>query len=156
MSTAKTWETSSQSSEDTEALAEKLAPFLRGGETIELQSDLGGGKTTFVRGLVKGLGSDEHVSSPTFMISKEYASPRFRIVHFDFYRLQTAGDIREALREAALDVQTICLVEWGDIVEDVLPDNRMIIRIDRAPADENLRKISVTSENTALLEGLAS
>ena len=154
MSTVKTWETFSQSSAETEAVAAKLAPYLRGGETLELKSDLGGGKTTFVKALVQALGSTDHVSSPTFMISKEYVTPKFRIVHFDFYRLDAAADIAEALREAALDEQTVCIIEWGDILEDILPQNRTIIRIDRLPDDENGRKITVSSLDLRLIEGL--
>ena len=156
MSTDKIWEISSQSSEETEAIAAKLAPLLRGGETIELQSDLGGGKTTFVRGLVKALGSSAHVSSPTFMISKEYEAPRFRIVHFDFYRLLAAGDVSEALREASLDDGTVCLVEWGDIVDDVLPADRIIVGIERTADNEDGRVIKISSPDSVLMEGLAS
>jgi tRNA threonylcarbamoyladenosine biosynthesis protein TsaE len=154
MSTVTTWETFSRKPEDTEALAANLAPFLRGGETIELKSDLGGGKTTFVRGLVQALGSTDTVASPTFMISKEYASPNFRIVHFDFYRLQEAGDIREALLEAALDDKTVCIIEWGDILDDVLPKNRTIIEIERVPTGEDERLITIATPQAYLLEGV--
>lgn len=154
MNTVTTWQTLSQSSAETEAVAAKLAPYLRGGETFELKSDLGGGKTTFVHGLVTALGSTDHVSSPTFMISKEYATPAFRILHFDFYRLHTAGDVAEALREAALDDKTVCIIEWGDIVDDVLPENRTIITLARTPDDENSRVINVNTHHKYLLTGV--
>ncbi len=156
MSTDTTWQTLSQSAEDTEHIAAKLARQLRGGETIELKSDLGGGKTTFTKGLVAALGSTDHVSSPTFMISKEYTSPQFRIVHFDFYRLQTAGDVSEALREAALDESTICVVEWGDIVDDVLPANRTIISFERDATNESARAITISSPHSYLFKELQS
>lgn len=156
MSTVTTWQTFTHDSAETERIAAKLARCLRGGETIELKSDLGGGKTTFVRGLVKGLDSDDHVASPTFMISKEYASPKFRIVHFDFYRLQRAGDVVEALREAVLDDQSICVIEWGDIVDDILPTDRTIVSLERVASDENSRLIDIKTPQPYLLEGLAT
>ena len=154
MSTDTTWQTSTHGSAETERIAAKIALSLRGGETIELKSDLGGGKTTFVRGLVGGLGSDDHVASPTFMISKEYTSPKFRIIHLDFYRLQQAGDVAEALREAALDDQSICVVEWGDIIDALLPTDRTIITFERDAEDENSRKITIRTPFKYLLARL--
>src|SRR5579885_1224191 len=86
------WQTLSTSRQETEELGHKVGQALKGGETIELLSDLGGGKTTFVRGLVHGLHSNDHVASPTFTISREYSGRRLKLFHYDFYRLQgTAG-----------------------------------------------------------------
>ncbi len=90
------------------------------------------------------------------MISKEYASPKFRIVHFDFYRLQRAGDVVEALREAVLDDQSICVIEWGDIVDDILPTDRTIVSLERVASDENSRLIDIKTPQPYLLEGLAT
>jgi len=77
----------SESPEATEQLAEAIGRRLTGGEVIELVSDLGGGKTTFVRGLARGLGSADVVSSPTFTVSKVYKADKLELHHFDFYRL---------------------------------------------------------------------
>ena len=129
MNTAVTLQISSHSSNETEAFAAQLAVNLTGGEVIELKSDLGGGKTTFTKGLVKALGSTDHVTSPTFTVSKEYNSSKFRILHFDFYRLNDAMYVAEALAEAALDTKTICIIEWGNIVDNVLPKDRIIISL---------------------------
>lgn len=131
MSTEKTWQMHSRSSEDTEALGERIGARLRGGEVIELVSDLGGGKTTFVRGFARGAGSRDRVASPTFAISREYKAPRLTIIHFDFYRLQEAGIVAEELREYVGAPDSVVVVEWGDIVQDVLPANRLTIHLEQ-------------------------
>jgi tRNA threonylcarbamoyladenosine biosynthesis protein TsaE len=128
------WQTVSTSTEDTERLAEKLGKVLKGGETIELVSDLGGGKTTFVRGLVRGLASPDKVASPTFTISKLYKAGEVEIHHFDFYRLHEAGIIADELAEVAGDPKAIVVVEWGDVVQHVLPAERLTITIRQTPA----------------------
>jgi tRNA threonylcarbamoyladenosine biosynthesis protein TsaE len=120
-------------------LAAKIGSKLKGGEVIELVSDLGGGKTTFVKGLAKGLGSDDEVHSPSFTLSNEYKAGQLKIYHFDFYRLQEPGIMREELAEAVADLTGVVVVEWPEIVEDVLPPARLII------------KIKATGENSRLL-----
>ncbi len=132
----------STASEETEKIAESMGARLRGGETIELVSDLGGGKTTFVRGLARGAGSKNHVSSPTFKISNYYSAPTFDIAHYDFYRLQEPGLIAYELMEAQQDPKNVIVVEWGEIVEDVLPGEKIIVRI-TSNADDS-RSITVT------------
>jgi tRNA threonylcarbamoyladenosine biosynthesis protein TsaE len=133
MSTEMTWTTETSEPEATELLAEKLGASLRGGEVIELISDLGGGKTTFTRGLVRGTGSTDKVASPTFTLSREYRAPQFTISHFDFYRLNEAGIVGDELKEVIVDPQHVVVVEWGDIVVDILPDERIRITIAQTP-----------------------
>lgn len=128
-----TWHTTTQSAEETELLAEKVGRVLRGGEVIELVADLGGGKTTFSRGLVRGMGSIDTVSSPTFTISKVYKAKGKHIHHFDFYRLHEAGIIADELAEFVGDPHTVVLVEWSDIVQHVLPDARLTVTITQTP-----------------------
>lgn len=135
MSTVATWHIDSTSSEATEQLAERLGQSLKGGEIIELISDLGGGKTTFVRGLARGAGSTDRVASPTFTISRVYKADDLEIHHFDFYRLGEAGLIAEELAEVISDPHVITVVEWADIVQDVLPQERLTITIEKTPAD---------------------
>ena len=103
-------------------------------------SDLGGGKTTFVRGLARGAGSKDRVASPTFTISKVYAGPAFEIHHFDFYRLSQPGIIADELAEVLHDPKVVVVVEWGDIVQHVLPDERLTVTIEQTPSGE--RKIT--------------
>ncbi|MBX4191001.1 tRNA (adenosine(37)-N6)-threonylcarbamoyltransferase complex ATPase subunit type 1 TsaE, partial [Candidatus Saccharibacteria bacterium] len=81
------WQTVSTSSAETESIGSLIGASLKGGEVIELRSDLGGGKTTFVRGLAAGAGSKANVTSPTFTLSRLYPAKNFSIHHFDFYRL---------------------------------------------------------------------
>ena len=125
--------------EETEALGERIGRALRGGELIELTSDLGGGKTTLVRGLARGAGSQDHVASPTFTLSKMYRTDRFEIHHFDFYRLAEAGIMRDELQELVGDPQTVVVVEWSDIVHDVLPAERLKVIL--AQTAEGQRRI---------------
>lgn len=110
-------------------LAAAIGKRLRGGEVIELVSDLGGGKTTFVRGLAEGLGSSDKVASPSFTISREYKADNKTLYHFDFYRLQDPGIVANELAEVAGDPQAVVVVEWADIVEDVLPASKLTVRI---------------------------
>lgn len=129
------------SAEQTIRLGEQIGNRLKGGECIELVSDVGGGKTTFVRGLAKGADSHDHVSSPTFTISKVYRAPKFDIVHFDFYRLNDAGLIEHEIEEAVFDETSVIVVEWSDIIQHVLPDNRL--RIEIVATGEHSRNITL-------------
>lgn len=129
MNTGTTHEILSQSSAETESLGERIGANLKGGEVIELISDLGGGKTTFVRGVARGFGSTDKVASPTFTVNKEYVNGNKRIVHYDFYRLHDAGLLEFELAESLQDPQTVTIIEWADIVHDVLPKDRITIRI---------------------------
>ncbi len=131
-----------ESVEETEKLAERLGQRLKGGEVIELSSDLGGGKTTFTRGLARGAGSTSHVSSPTFKISNTYKAPQFDIVHYDFYRLPDAGLMQHELAEILDDQNSVVVVEWSDVVRDVLPVKRLKIAIQAI--SDNRRQITVS------------
>lgn len=122
----------SESAEQTEILAESIGRALRGGEVIELVSDLGGGKTTFTRGLARGAGSSDHVSSPTFTISQMYEAPHFSLYHFDFYRLHEPGLIEHELAESVDQPYAVTVVEWAEKLQHVLPDNRLTIHIKHA------------------------
>lgn len=112
-----------------EGLGRTIGAQLRGGEIIELHSDLGGGKTTFVRGLAHGMGSADRVASPTFMLRKEYAAGKLTLYHFDFYRLQEAGSMADELTELMELPDAVIAVEWADVVAHVLPDARLRIMI---------------------------
>jgi len=109
---------------------------------IELLSDLGGGKTTFVRGLATGAGSKDAVSSPSFTLVNQYRAGALTIYHFDFYRLHEAGIMRSELEEVIDDRQAAVVVEWADVVRDVLPSERLTIRI--VPTGETARRFECT------------
>jgi len=123
-------------------LAEQLGKRLKGGEVIELVSDLGGGKTSFVRGLAKGMGSKDMVASPSFTLSREYMAGDLRLYHFDFYRLSDPGLVANELAEVVSDPMAVVAVEWADIVEDILPTVKLTITLQ--PTSETSREITFT------------
>lgn len=106
---------------------------------IELVSDLGGGKTAFVRGLARGMGSRDMVRSPSFTLSNEYRTSELTLYHFDLYRLVEPGIMRDEIAEILTDQQAIIAVEWADIIHDVLPVERLTVRI--TATDENERQL---------------
>lgn len=138
----------------TRAMAKIIGSNLRGGEVIELVSDVGGGKTTFVRGLVKGAGSNSHVSSPTFTVSKVYKAPNFSIVHFDFYRLEDAELMGLELEEEITDEKSVIVIEWSDAIKHILPPNRLIINIKIQSDDSREFKIEYPDTLSYLLKGI--
>jgi tRNA threonylcarbamoyladenosine biosynthesis protein TsaE len=140
--------------EQTERLAETLGSRLKGGECIELISDLGGGKTTFTRGIVAGAKSNDAVSSPTFTITKVYKAEKFDIHHFDFYRLPDAGLAAHELHDVINDKNIVLIVEWGAAVQDVLPTNRLSIVFDKTGETSRKVTFSVPTEMHYLVESL--
>lgn len=118
-------------------------------------SDLGGGKTTFTRGLVQGTGSVDKVASPTFTLSREYDAPRFTIAHFDFYRLGEAGIVGDELAEVINDPAYVTVVEWGDIVHDILPADRLTIGITQLGDESRAITFTYPEALSYLVEGLA-
>lgn len=123
----------------------KIGNFLHGGETIELIGDIGVGKTTFTKGLALGLGVKETVQSPSFTISRIYdGRDDLSLHHYDFYRLNNAGVMSNELEESVNDPKAITVVEWGEIVGGVLPQDRLTIAI--IASDENYRKLSIQAD----------
>ena len=122
--------------DETLSLGERFGRTLRGGEAIELRSDVGGGKTSFVKGIAKGMGITDVVQSPTFTISREYVAPSsLELHHYDFYRLSDPGILSAELAESVQNQKVVTVVEWADVVESVLPKNKIEIVI-RATGDD--------------------
>lgn len=110
-----------------------------------LVSDLGGGKTTLTKGLAKGLGANSTVTSPTFMVERVYeCRDGLSLHHFDFYRLQEAGIVARELEEVLDDPKAIVAVEWGEVVNEVLPLEHVEIRLERQADSEDSRSIKVS------------
>lgn len=127
--------------EKLDQIAKVIAGQIESG-VIELIGDVGAGKTTFTKILGKYLGVSEEVQSPSFTISRVYDLSDGRVlVHYDFYRLADAGVMADELYDAIHDTRTITVVEWADIVDGVLPDDRVIIKI--TSTSEDLRDIEV-------------
>lgn len=141
---------------ETARLAEAIGKRLRGGECLELASDLGGGKTTFVASLVSATGSSDKVSSPSFTISKQYESADYTIHHFDFYRLGQPGQMSAELSEVLHDEKAVVIVEWANSVNEVLPKQRIVIEIEKLADSADSRKfaISVPDKFIYILEDL--
>lgn len=121
---------------------------------LELVSDLGGGKTTFTRGLARGFGSSDRVASPTFTISRVYKAGPKTMHHFDFYRLPEAGLIAEELAEVIGDQHCVTVVEWADIVQNVLPKERLTIEITKTADDGREFVFHYPDSLSYLMEGL--
>ena len=116
------------------AFGTKIGQSLRGGEIFELIGDVGAGKTTFVKGLAVGLEIDDDVQSPSFTINRRYdGRDGLTLSHYDFYRLNDAGIMSMEISESLNDPKIITVVEWGESVQDVLPADQIIVRIDYLP-----------------------
>lgn len=103
----------SRSEDETVQLGAQLAQQLSAGDVVLMRGDLGAGKTTFVRGVVRGLGAEDHVSSPTFVLVHEYRG-RLPVAHIDLYRLPTDSEVETIGLEEYLDGRSVVLVEWPD------------------------------------------
>ena len=134
----------------TEAIGAALAKILAPGTVIAYQGDLGAGKTAFTRGLAKGLGCTDMVTSPTYTIVNEYLSGRLPLFHFDMYRLHSADDLWDIGWEDYLERGGICAVEWSENVADALEDP-IVITIEKL--GEDTRRI--TLEGVELLADLS-
>ncbi len=135
-------EYATHSPEETEALGAALARRLEPGDVVAYFGGLGAGKTAFTRGLAAGLGVSEPVTSPTYTIVNEYLSGRLPLFHFDMYRLSSAEELFDIGWEDYLDRGGVCAVEWSEHVEEAL-DGAVRVRIDRDPADEDGRRITI-------------
>ena len=108
------------SPEETEAVGAALGKILKPGTILAYRGDLGAGKTAFTRGLAKGLGCDEIVTSPTYTIVNEYTTGRIPLFHFDMYRLRSSDDLFDIGWEDYLDRGGVCAVEWSENVDDAM------------------------------------
>ncbi len=141
-------EFTSDSVEQTEALAAELAKTLQPGSCIALHGDLGAGKTQFVRGLVHGLnGNPRAVSSPTFVLLNVYEGGRLTVYHLDAYRVHGAEDFESIGFSELLEQGGVVVVEWAERVKSLLPQCRLIdVRIE--PVDARQRHIQITGNLT--------
>ena len=130
------------SPEETEALGEMLAGRLEPGTVIAFTGDLGAGKTAFVRGLARGLGIAERVTSPTFTIVNEYEGGRLPLFHFDMYRLGSADELFDIGWEDYLARGGVCAVEWSEHAGDAFEEEPVWVDIRRGERDSQ-RVISI-------------
>ena len=137
-----------KTADDTKALAAVIGRVVRGGDVFAFHSDLGGGKTTFMKGLAVGMGVTDMVQSPTFTISQIHKAERgLELHHFDFYRLNEPGVVRAELAESLVQPNAVTCIEWGDVVHDVIPEAHIDVTI-TTPNEED-RVIGFTLPHTA-------
>ena len=122
-------------------LGYEIGASLLGGEVLELVGDGGAGKTTFTKGLAKGIGVLETVQSPSFTISRVYEGEKLQLKHYDFYRLAEPGILAAEISESLAEPDNITVVEWAESVSDILPEDRT--RIVFQPTSENSRKVEI-------------
>ncbi|QQY80102.1 tRNA threonylcarbamoyladenosine biosynthesis protein TsaE [Keratinibaculum paraultunense] len=123
---------------ETEEFGEKLGSILKPGDIISLTGDLGAGKTTLTKSIGKGLGVEDYITSPTFTLINEYKG-RINLYHFDVYRLEGSMDLYDLGFEEYIYSDGISIIEWGDKIEEVLPKERINIRIEKgAELDERI------------------
>ena len=129
---------------ETESVGAALSKILSPGAVIAYRGDLGAGKTAFTRGLARGLGANEQVTSPTYTIVNEYLSGRMPLFHFDMYRLGSADELFDIGWDDYLDRGGVCAVEWSENVEDALEDP-IIVNIEKLGDDA--WRITITGGN---------
>jgi tRNA threonylcarbamoyladenosine biosynthesis protein TsaE len=135
-------ELAAATAEDTRAVGSALAPLLKPGDAVALTGELGAGKTTFVQGVARGMGYEGQVASPTFTLVREYRTGRLRLEHVDLYRLDRVQEVVDLGLHEMLEPDGVLLVEWGDVVEALLPPDHLVVEL-TLPGDDEVRRIAI-------------
>lgn len=136
------WET--YSPEESGKIGEELGKSLQGKEIICLNGEMGTGKTVLAQGIARGLGIDEPVNSPTFTIVQSYEGGRLPLYHFDVYRIEEPEEMEEIGYEDCFFGDGVTLVEWSDLIAELIPEDAIRIRIEKDPSKgDDYRKITV-------------
>jgi len=130
--------------EETIEIGRKIGRKIERGTTICLTGDLGTGKTHFAKGLAEGLGITDNITSPTFTIVNEYQEGRIPFYHFDVYRVNDIDEILQVGFEEYVYGQGVTLIEWADMIEPILPDEFIHVKIEKMQ-NENERTITLKS-----------
>ena len=125
-----------QNESDTKQFGKDLADKLHSGDVVALIGDLGTGKTTLTKSIAEGLGITEMITSPTFTIVQEYLGGRLPLYHFDVYRISDLEEMYELGYEEYFFGNGVCVIEWADLIMDLLPEHAVIIRIEYGTAEE--------------------
>ena len=116
--------------EETKKFGEKLCEKLTAGSIVALTGDLGTGKTTLTKAIAAGLGVTDVITSPTFNIVKQYDSGRLPLYHFDVYRIGDVDEMYEIVYEEYFFGDGVCVIEWADLIEEIIPDDAVRIEIE--------------------------
>lgn len=130
-----------KSPEETEKIGYNIGKALKGSEIICMIGDLGAGKTTMTKSLAAGLDIEDYITSPTFTIVNEYAG-RLKLYHFDVYRIGDVEEMYDLGYEEYFYSDGVCIIEWSNLIEEILPKERLIIEINRGQ-DEDIREITI-------------
>lgn len=141
----------SNSENETMKFASLLAGKLKPGDVIVLTGDLGSGKTKFTEGFLTYFGLQDEISSPTFTIVNEYNKNNLNIYHFDVYRLSSLDEFYAIGGEQYFD-NGICIIEWGEIIKDVLPNDYIHISFERYLENENKRILKIETIGTKYVD----
>lgn len=139
---------------ETLRLAEKMSIFLRPNMNLYLKGELGAGKTTFVRGLLRGLGYQDKVKSPTYTLVEPYDLERFTIYHFDLYRFKDEHEWDDAGFREYFNNQSVCLVEWPEKAGHILPQPDISIELSHQSFGRHIHLVSFTSIGTECLKAI--
>ena len=137
----------SNSESETLLIAKKLANYLKKGDIIILSGDLGSGKTKFTEGILSYYELDCEISSPTFTIVNEYSKNEISIYHFDVYRLQNTDEFYAIGGEEYFE-KGICIIEWGELLKDMLPEEYLMVSFSRNLNNENTRILNFIPHGT--------
>lgn len=132
----------SHSPEETMDFAQLLAKKLNVGDVVVLNGDLGSGKTKFTEGMLKYFGLENEISSPTFTIVNEYNAKDLNIYHFDVYRFSDSGEFYAIGGEDYFS-QGLCIIEWGNLISDVLPKEYIEINFEKSEENNNYRLLKI-------------
>ena len=130
--------------EETQDLAKKLVRNIGPGSIISLVGDLGAGKTTFTKGLAMQMGIKDHVTSPTFKLVSEYQGEKYKLNHIDAYRMNGPEDfLNIGGEEYLISKNSITIIEWGDLLNDILPSKTIRVNFERIKSPKESRKIEI-------------
>lgn len=131
---------------DTKKFAKAFASQLEKQDIIILTGELGSGKTKFTEGILSYFGLENEISSPTFTIVNEYQKDNINIYHFDVYRLEDSSEFYEIGGEEYFE-NGICLIEWGELIEDAIPNNHLQITFNKDEKNENTRILTIKTNS---------
>ncbi|MGN1298997.1 MAG: tRNA (adenosine(37)-N6)-threonylcarbamoyltransferase complex ATPase subunit type 1 TsaE [Candidatus Scatovivens sp.] len=132
----------SKSEEETKNIAKKIARQLKIKDIIILEGDLGTGKTKFTEGILEYFNLQDEISSPTFTIVNEYNTEKFNIYHFDVYRLTDVDEFYAIGGEEYFE-KGVCIIEWGEMIKECLPNDYLKIKFTRDSDNENIRILNI-------------
>ncbi len=133
---------------ETKQFARGLSKYFQEGQVIALKGDLGSGKTTFSQGIAEGVGVEQHVGSPTFKLVSEYVGEVFKLYHVDCYRLNNADEFLNLGGEnLLLPDDGITLIEWANVIQELLPEDVIEIVFSRVKGEPNKRILKIRGMN---------